>query len=251
MADIYELTKENYPEFTEDEFDYLEIKLSLRTPVILGFPFIHFDGLIAHLLARLWLEQKYYTLPSKNPMPIIDNLPMPISSITYQNKQLFRASASHFDVNPEEFAQLTTIYKRFEESQVDKLATKKKKVRIDAGLYKNYSFQIPYLPATECLFYCYGHKEAITQLLIHLPGLGKKVLYGYGTIGEINIKKISQDHSFIKNDLAMRSLPVDFLTFASERINLTWAPPYWDKRNIALCSPPGAKISLKSKYRND
>ena len=249
MVQITVLSREDYPNFTDEDFLPLEILLKIQTPVVLGFPFIHFDGLIAHLLARLILGQNYYTLPSKDPMPIIANLPMPIASLSFRNKQLFRASASQFNLSPQKFAQLTTIYKRFEETQVHTIQTKKKKVRTNAGIYKNYAFQIPYLPATECRFYCLGHKEAREKLLEHLPGLGKKVLYGYGALGTIIVKRIKEDYSFVKNDLATRSLPVDLLEKTNDIVNLTWCPPYWDKSNITRCAPPGAEVTVKQTYR--
>ena len=249
MNSIIKLSREEYLGFFREDFQPLEIILKLQTPVVLGFPFIHFDGLIAHLLARLFLGPEYYVLPSKNPMPIIANLPMPIANIVFQNKQLFRASAGQFNLNPEEFAQLTTIYKRFEETQAHTIQTKKKNIRINAGIYKNYAFQIPYLPATECRFYCVGHRKTLTKLLEHLPGLGKKVLYGYGLVGKIIIKKTKEDYSFVKGGFATRSLPLDLLEKTNDFVNLTWCPPYWDKSNISPCAPPGAKVIMKQQYR--
>lgn len=249
MVKIIELSQKTYLDFSKDDFQPLKINMQIQTPVVLGFPFIHFDGLIAHLLARLILDQEYYILPSKNPMPIIERLPMPIASIDFQNKQLFRASASQFNISLEEFAQLTTIYKRFEETQVHTIQTKKTKVRTNAGLYKNYAFRIPYIPATECLFYCFGHKEALEQLLKHLVGLGKKVIYGYGSVGKISVEKIKYDYSFVKDGIATRSLPMELVDKTNDIVNLTWCPPYWDKSNIVPCSPPKAEIILKKSFR--
>ena len=56
-------------------FEVLKIVFKMKTPLLLGHPWIFFDSLIIHTLLRRELGDNYYNLPSKYPMQeIVDKL---------------------------------------------------------------------------------------------------------------------------------------------------------------------------------
>ena len=50
-------------------FKPFSLTFHMQTPIMLGSPWLMFDGIIAHLLNRELRGQDYYTLPSKEPVP--------------------------------------------------------------------------------------------------------------------------------------------------------------------------------------
>ncbi|MFZ8810853.1 MAG: hypothetical protein ACO2PN_22440, partial [Pyrobaculum sp.] len=54
----------------------LRVVFHLRTPVALGFPWIFFDSLLAHVALREELGERYFSLPTKTPIDRIPELPL-------------------------------------------------------------------------------------------------------------------------------------------------------------------------------
>lgn len=62
----------------------------------------------------------------------------------------------------------------------------------------------------------------------------------------LNIEKfmliVDEDYSLIKDSVAMRPLPCKWGNESSEKMMLAYRSPYWDKRNVVKCVPPGAEV---------
>ena len=217
-------------------FKPFSLTFHMQTPIMLAHPWLSFDGLLAHLMVRERLGQEYYTLPSKQPI-----------DLTYVTKDLpFKhtaglphASVAQLDMSTVNTA---TIYKRFDERDCHKIDTATKKVQIDRGHYRAYMMKLPYVPANTVTFYGNGWLSEVLRLIQYLPGLGKKVAYGYGAIKSVSAEETREDYSLVKDGVAMRPLPYSLGYGSDEKMMLAYKSPYWDKRNITPCVPPGAKM---------
>jgi len=166
---------------------------------------------------------------------------MPVyKTVCYGRGDIYHASVAQFDVVD---AGVATIYKRFSEQQSHIIRTDKKSVDISRGHFKAYAMRLPYIPARTATFYVNGDLNEILRLISFLPGLGKKVAYGYGAIKSISVEETPEDYSLVKDGVAMRPLPL-FFAESNEKMMLAWKPPYWDKTNVASCVPPGAKVHV-------
>ena len=210
----------------------------MQTPIMLGHPWIALDGILAHLINRELRGQDYYTLPSKEPISqnfLYKGALMPLA----QTKDVFHGSVAWLDCNE---ASTATIYKRFAEQQSHTIQTRTKAIDIARGHFKAYAMRLPYIPARTATFYVRGNLKEVLRLLSYLPGLGKKVAYGYGMIKAVAVEETEADFSLVKDGVAMRPLPCSLGFDSDEKMVLAYKSPYWDKRNVTACVPPGARI---------
>lgn len=224
--------------------------------ILLGSPWLNFDGVIAHLVVRERLGENFWTLPSKDPMPdsvLYGDRVMPLK----QTRQIYHASVGQF-LGPFKVG-VTTLYKRFDERSCHLIETDIKKINVGSGLFRAYMMKIPHVTTRTITFFVNGDLKEVLRLLQYLPMLGKKGADGAGdfraTFAEVKhpldwdsnksgicYGELPEDYSLVKDGKAMRPLPCWFRD-GEERMMLAWKPPYWDKRNVAVCVPPGANIT--------
>lgn len=235
----------------------LKISFFMRTPILLGWPWIHFDALLAHALARRELGSEYYTLPSKRAEEIVAEIVekyMPLERFGDKDIYVWKGSVSFFEPK---IVGGTTIYKRFSPRNLRFVKTRKKRVDLTRGYFKMYAMRIPTVTVKRVVFYAKGEKEEIEELLRHVPALGKKRVVGFGDIRKVVIEEIEKDHSLYMETqgktIATRPIPLELLPkIAEERGRLTiktdsvayigFRPPYWWKKNIAKCILPYTEI---------
>jgi len=208
---------------------------------MLGHPWLALDGILAHLINREQRGQDYYTLPSKEPLSHTRFYSGPVMPLA-QTRDVFHASVAWLDYSE---ASTATVYKRFSEQQCHMIQTERKTIDVSRGHFKAYAMRIPYVPARTAAFYARGNLGETLRLLGFLPGLGKKVAYGYGMIKSVCVEETPEDYGLVKDGVAMRPLPLDLGFESSEQMMLAYKPPYWDKRNVSPCAPPGAEVTWK------
>lgn len=91
------------------EFVPFQIEYQLATPMIMGYPWIFGDGLLARQLMIELLGDEFYNLPAKSPLPIWKYLKLPVK----QSGDIYHASASILDTDEKH---TLTLYKRFHEA---------------------------------------------------------------------------------------------------------------------------------------
>lgn len=221
----------------------LEVTIHLETPVLLGHPYIHFDGIITHLLLREKMGNDYYTsLPSKMPLAVYDHALNPVlKSSKIGGVLIYHASVSIFD---SDIMAATTIYKKFDTHHADRLRSTKT-LYSDRGLYKSYMMKMLYNPSRKCRFYAKGNYDYIGYLLSFLPGLGKKVDVGFGAISRIDVQKTDRDRSIMDGIRVMRPIPVELLDDYTEAYPSVFIPPYWNRANTRMCAPAFAEAVPK------
>jgi len=214
----------------------------MQTPIMLAHPWLALDGILAHLINREVRGEDYYTLPSKEPVSVSRgglNL-MPLFK-TFDREHFltfYHASVAQLDVSE---ASAATIYKRFDESRSHLIQTEKQRIDVGRGLFRAYAMRMAYVPAKTATFYAFGDAKEVVRLVSYLPGLGKKVAYGYGMFRSVSVDETEADYSLVKDCVAMRPLP-SVLFRSAENMMLAYKPPYWDKRNVLSCVPPGARV---------
>ncbi len=219
----------------------LKITIDLVFPVALAFPWVAFDGLLAHLALLRDMGDDYFLLPSKTPVNITKDLYIPLS----RWHDIFLSSVSIFE--PYKVFE-ETIYKRFEEKGAPEIGRKRKKVHINSGYFRNFMIAMPYVPARRVIFYAHGEGEEVEDLLSYLPGIGKKVAIGFGEVGKITVEPIKQDYSLVKDGLAMRPIPVEYVKDYEESAYLAYTFPYWDKSLVKECVVPFSKVRIGDDY---
>lgn len=225
------------------DFIPFSVSFDMVTPVMLGHPYINGDALIMRLVLREILGEDFYNLPAKAPIEIeryLSRIPIRYSAFQQGNRQIgiYHASVSQFDIDK---FYIETLYKRFETRHIDQCQTRKKKIRLGMGFFKAFMMKIPYTPAKSVTFYIDGGKEEITGLIRHVTHLGKKTGYGFGKVRGVRVEEIEKDLSIVKDGKAMRPVPEKIHAWGlpSYTQMLAYRPPYWDKRNVALCAAPG------------
>jgi len=221
-------------------FEPFKVVFKMASPIALNHPWMHFDGLIAHLALMNILGRDYYLLPAKFPLgralrgiKFLEKLPLK------KTGDLWHASVSVLEPYT---VKLDVIYKRFEDRWIPK--TNKKKIYRGRGFFKDYAINIPYIPAITCTFYGVGDIEMIKKLLYNVVGLGNDTRIGFGAVSKFYIETTEKDFSLVKDGKAMRPIPIKYCEYYKEKVPIAWRPPYWAPENIDLCCPPFAEIKL-------
>ena len=242
-------------------FEVLKIVFKMKTPLLLGHPWIFFDSLIIHTLLRRELGDNYYNLPSKYPLQeMIDKLDVPIRRIYYDNGKFFydcSVSIIDYQFYPYKNMYVTHVRKKFTEKYVHEVKTKKSKIEIAKGPFKLYDIKFIYVPCREVMFLVNGVESDILELLKYVKAIGKKRVEGFGFIKEINYEKLDMKNAIVMYDsIVTRPIPVKLIDINEtlkkykhcEVVNQTVKPPYWNIENMELCTVPGRRYVLKSEY---
>ena len=223
-------------------YEPLKIIFTLSSPITLNHPWMHFDGLVSHLLFVDALGEDFFLLPRKFPFSRmlrgVDLPPFPIK----ETGGMYHSSVSIFDTDRKA---LEILYKRFE----DRWAGGRKKIYRGSGFFRDYMIQHIYIPTRTVIFYVCGDYEVIGRLCSFVVGLGDNTRLGWGAVRSFEIEKQKEDWSIVKNGMAMRPIPEHLLEFSSEWVNVVWRPPYWAAENIGKCAPPGAKVEFKNECK--
>ncbi|MEM4436140.1 MAG: hypothetical protein QXO22_04175 [Thermosphaera sp.] len=216
----------------------LKITVRLKTPMSLGYPWIHFDALLAHLMVKAELGEKYYALPSKVPRHHLQDpdLKKEVKPPLKTFKDLYVASVGLLDGEP-------TLFHYFKKGD---FPFPRGKIRRGSGFFKDFSLKAVYIPAKTVVFYATGEKKEIEKALKHLTAVGKERNIGFGFVKEVLIEETSEEYGLIKDGLCMRPIPVKHLNHYEDAAWISYKPPYWSKDTVDLCGVPFTKCALKS-----
>ena len=228
-------------------FTPLQITFFMRTPILLAHPWIHFDGLLAHIILRSEMGEKYYLLPAKQEvLEIYDILKktMPLKLVRANGYEFWSGSVSFFQAR---ILGGATIYKRFHTRAIGLTKSRKKRVDIVRGYYKMYAMRLPMIVTKQVVFFACGKRGEIEELLPHVTGLGKKRVIGWGAVKGFEITELDTDMSVITTSgRVMRPVPVRAFTHMEpEKIDIakcSYKPPYWWKKNVDICVLPNSKL---------
>ena len=211
----------------------LEVVFYLRTPVALGFPWLNFDSLLAHILLREELGERYYALPTKVPAAAAVEAHLPLK----RWRDVPVASVSIFEP-PSAQLQLFSFFKRgdfpFPRGRVDRAR----------GFFKDYYLRVAYAPVQRVRFFCTGEREEVERLCRMVPALGKERNIGFGFVKRVEVREAEEEWGLVKDGKAMRPIPIEYLRWWEDAAPLAYKPPYWDKRSVKLCCVPFTRVEL-------
>ncbi len=238
----------------------LRIRYTLHTPVLLNHPWIHFDGLVAHLLLREHLGDKIYTLDTRRPsMELLESIDIPIARVCTGNTCFYDASISMFDgrLPPWEAVYPAHVRKRFTERYAHTVATARAKLDVSRGPFKLFDIEYTYVPARTVEFIVRGDEQELTRIAARATVLGAKRGEGWGHVKGFTYEKLEQPRAYQMPDgTVTRPIPVQpFVDLAGTLeayghatvIVSTYAPPYWDRSRAAPCTVPGMRYVVVEK----
>ena len=217
------------------------LRCYLATPVALNHPWLHLDGVVAHLVQMRLRGRDYYTLPTKVPRPASQDF----TRHRYQHVLLETDGLTHASISWFHPHKLVTVgyYKRFEDQGFP--VHRKKRVESGSGHYRSWMLRWAVVPAEYVDFYGVGDLALLGELLADLTHLGNDTRVGWGKVARWELEPIQDDRSLVWQGVAMRPIPVRYLASWSEAVPLAWRPPYWAAENVDLCAPPGAEVALR------
>lgn len=208
----------------------------LASPVCVNHPWLHLDGLTAHLKYEERMGRAYRHLPSKAVM-----------SQEGRDRPLFQKTAGvrHASVSifcPDVPFTTQAYFKRFEPAGFPESG--QRKVNIGSGHYRNYMLRSVLVPCERVEFHGCGDAGRVAELLSTVTHLGNDGRVGHGRILRLEVSEEDEDLSIITHGIAMRPIPVTALRRWSEAVPLAWHAPYWAPGSVGLCAPPGAEVEL-------
>jgi hypothetical protein len=212
--------------------DPVKITFFMKTPISLAFPWMSLDSLVVHVLLQERLGDNYYTLPSKTPSNIVDDV---IGEVPLKRwRDLFVASVSLIDGEPSVFH----YYKRGD------FPFPRGKISRGRGFFKDFMLKAVYIPARTVTFYATGEAEELRRLLNLVPALGKETNIGFGWVKRVVVEETDEEYGLVKDGLAMRPIPVEYVKHYEDSAPLAYKPPYWARENVRTCVVPFTQVKL-------
>jgi len=209
----------------------------LGAPICIAHPWLHLDGLVAHLQYEEALGRQYRCLPSKHVVALPDDT----QQLFERTNGVCHASVSCF--MPDVPMRIETYFKRFEPENFPKSAAAR--INTARGHFRNYMMRAVLVPCERVVFHANGDMERVAELLGRLTHLGNDGRIGHGKILRMDVQQEEEDCSLLAQGIAMRPIPVRALRRWSDAVPLAWRSPYWASTSVALCAPPGAEVELK------
>lgn len=213
------------------------VTFHVGSPVCLNHPWLHLDGLTAHVKHLEQLGRDYRYLPSK----AVHSGPRHAPPLFVKTNGVRHAGVSIFDPEAEQYTE--TMFKRFEPEGYPQAGAQR--VNLGSGHFRNYMLRQVVVSCERVEFHGNGDMERVGRLLSQLTHLGNDGRVGYGHIIGLDIEPEEEDLSLVAHGVAMRPIPVEALESWSEAVPLAWHAPYWSPQSVALCAPPGAEVALK------
>lgn len=211
----------------------LEITFNLGSPVMITYPWLMLDGILAVVIAESVLGSVFNELPRRVPIDFVDALPIPLLKESFDNDFYYHASVSRFQL-PSTGSRRFIKHPAFEFAKY--IEHPQKKYRINGGEFKpcDKTLICNYSPWVK--FWAMGDELLIRDYCNQLIGLGKKVGSGNGRILKVEVKRIEQDFSLYHPEFG-RNRPIPSKDTTLPRAYLTHKPPYW-KETHTLCAVP-------------
>lgn len=218
------------------DFVPLQVEFHLRTPLLMGYPWIFGDALLARLLMEEILGDDFYNLPAKDHLPIWKYLRLPVA----KSGDIYHAGASILDTDEKH---ALTMHKRFHEAEDLKY---RGKIKLSSGKYRSYMMKFPYSASRTVKFNFLGDAKEIARLTGNVRYLGKKRAVGGGEVSHMEVHWLERDESIIRDGVAMRSIPSGMLKDMTDIhvMQMAYRFPSWDVANVCLCVAPGGRCEI-------
>lgn len=250
----YQISPSQFNAISEkEEYEYLKIDIFMKTPTIISFPWICFDGVISHHLLNLTLGRTFNYLNTHKPIkskvkhyiksPILHD-PLPSTSVI----KWFKQDGS--EINPKYDVTRHIVTKKWCDDYAHLIKTKTKYILKAGGDYLNFFFKWPALLAFRGEVYAYGKKNSMETILRFVNGIGKKANMGNGSVHKITVSKSDKRRSYYdwEEGISLRPIPIRLLkSWDKTKVGrVAWKPPYWSKEKLEMCVAPFTECELLS-----
>jgi hypothetical protein len=210
----------------------------LGSPLCINHPWLHLDGITAHLRYEERLGREYRHLPSKTVVPQATQHEAPLFLRTNGVKH---ASVSVFCPHLPPYTM--AMFKRFEPEGFPRNGPQR--VNIGSGHFRNYMLRQVLIPCERVEFYAHGDMARVRRLLSTLTYLGNDGRVGWGQILRLDVVPTDEDISLVAHGVAMRPIPVSACRSHGEDVaHIAWYAPYWSRQSVDLCAVPGCEVVL-------
>jgi len=206
--------------------------ISLRIEAILQSPIVLYDPLFLDSLLTLAVHIRGGRYES--PMNYEDIVYVDIPIEKY--KDVWCASAGMFWSRESK----EVWHKKFASEYEDMIdfAGNKEAIETGNGPYRAYAMPLIVSSTSKVVWFARGDKEEVKKLLPYITALGKKRAIGYGMILKWKITEIEQDRSITMPGGVARHIPVEYGDYPNSKRNVSYRPPYWDRRYFTECYIP-------------
>jgi CRISPR type IV-associated protein Csf3 len=244
-------------------FEPLAITAYLESSIGIGRPEdISLDGILTHEVVRKHFGYSFYTLPDPKEILYFARLPLEMRGFPSERIQGLQTGdiwidKEHQDSSPWYWAcsrtQLEvkgrgTLYwnKQIAENMTDSIdfQGRRGKIIIEQGQFKSYHMPLSTLITAKALWYAYGEKEQIADLLLPIMALAKKRDQGVGHVLRWAIEPTMEDYSEWKDGKLMRPLPVigNWQEVTPTDIqHIAFRAPQWHTANQQMCVVAGVR----------
>lgn len=186
---------------------------------------IHLDALLAWVLIPYHVQLDNIT---KDDDPF--DVPLPLEKWEINRQWGWKASA----LFPGKYFESIQYWRK--KFRQDRIEIMKGSVNLQQGIYREYNTPMCLIVTDKMIGYARGNGKEIKRILKKIKYLGKKTAYGKGKIIDLDIEKVDEDYSIIKDGKAMRYLPQK----KGSRL-VRCRPPYWNRIDRINCSEIGDK----------
>jgi len=208
----------------------MEVVFHLSTPIALGFPWIFFDSLLAHIMIKEEKGERCYSLPSKLP-----SVEIPRPPLKYWRDV---AVASVSIIEPDTGYQIFPFFKRGD------YPFPRGKIRRGSGFFKDFYLKAVYVPAQRVRFYATGELDEVARLCRKVSSLGKERNIGFGFVRRVEIREVEGEWGLVKDGLAMRPIPIRYLKSYEDSAFTAYKIPYWARESVDLCCIPFTRVEI-------
>jgi hypothetical protein len=224
-------------------FRPMEITFSLGSPVMLTYPWVMFDGILALRVAEDVLGEVFNQLPRRLPLDFVDLLPIPLTRLPFIRSDgspdfYYAGSVSRFPL-PTMGSRRFVKHPAFDD--IGYCESPQRKYRINGGEFKPHDKTLICNNSPTVSFWATGDIDKVKYYLADLVGLGKRVPAGNGRIMGVSVKEIPDDLSIEHPQFGLnRPLPVSPTVNRAEPVAfLSYKAPYWNECHQPCHAPGG------------
>lgn len=214
------------------------VDITFYSPLVFYDPPI-LDGLVLYAIAKEMNEHRCSYFTPWQQKRGIDGVKELKRFIKYEDK-IFLSTQMQYD--KESSCEFLDSWKKRFDAKNSKLAgfgKAKRRIDIASGPYRNHNMPLPAKAINKAWWYFIGDGEAVERFLReNIVAIGKKRSEGFGWIKHLEI--LPEDIKSIKI-LKLRPIPEDVAgenKIGGQKRIMAWQPPYWEKRNQAICIVP-------------
>ena len=229
----------------------LKITAHLASSIAISRPEdIALDGLLSYEVLRRHFGADFYTLPDPKEQLLFAALPLAMrgAHIEAATGDLFPTATCWYWACSSAIVDVKGRDRQYWNKRFDTAPAlsdhidfdgKREKVLIEQGRFKAYHMPLTTVVASAIVWYAYGDRDVIADILCPVAVIGKKRVQGNGRVLAWEIEPIAEDYSEWRDDTLMRPLPMPLVDVTAitplDMQHIAYRAPQWHRANQCLC----------------